>query len=310
MASNPSVAASLHHSTAPTWFSLVFGSWVGLLWGSLISLPVGVGFAVAGGSLLGGFLMVPVWGTIWGLVGLGRQRESAAKQSDISLLAESDPLAQRVHTLAGNLGLPVKPWVGVMPHNNAYAIGSNPKNALVVIGQPLINNLTENEVNAIIGHELGHVANNDMRRMGFARSFQNSLVWYLGFSNTIQGWGRWFLTWASELFVLRLSRKREYWADAVGAVLTSKEAMISALEKLHNQPSLSDFEQANARLMFRGFASGSMFSTHPTLEQRKQALQKETYIKRLSALQGVVTPMLSPPKLVPVSMETGMAKSD
>lgn len=310
MASNPEITASLHHSTTPTWLSLVFGSWVGLLWGSLISLPIGVGFAVAGGSLFGGLVAVPLWGTIWGLVGLGRQRESAAKQSDISLLNENDPLAQRVHTLAGNLGLAVKPWVGVMPHNNAYAIGSNPQNALVVIGQPLINSLTDDEVNAIIGHELGHVANNDMRRMGFARSFQNSLVWYLGFSRTVQGWGRWFLTWASELFVLGLSRKREYWADAVGAILTSKEAMISALEKLHNEPSLSDFEKANARLMFRGIASGSMLSTHPTLAERRQALQDETYIKRLGKLREVVTPMLNPNARVPSSNETGMAKAD
>lgn len=310
MAGNPSIAASLHHSTAPTWFSLVFGSWVGLIWGSLISLPIGVGFAVAGGSLFGGFLMVPIWGTIWGMVGLGRQREAAARQSDISLLKENDPLAQRVHLLAGNLGLSVKPWVGVMPHNNAYAIGSSPTNALVVIGQPLIANLTEDEVNAIIGHELGHVANNDMRRMGFARSFQNSLVWYLGFSRTIQGWGRWFLTWASELFVLGLSRNREYWADAVGAILTSKEAMISALEKLHNEPPLSDFERQNARLMFRGIAYGSMFSTHPTLAERKQALQNETYIRRLGALRSAVTPLLSPQQPLPLSNETGMARAE
>lgn len=177
MAADSSIAASVRHSTLPTWLSLVFGSWVGLIWGSLISLPIGVGFAVAGGSIFGGFLMVPIWGTLWGLVGLGRQRESAVAQHGVSLLKESDPLAQRVHILAGNLGLSVKPWVGVMPHNNAYAIGSNPDNALVVIGQPLINGLTEDEVNAIIGHELGHVVNNDMRRMGFARSFQNSLVW-------------------------------------------------------------------------------------------------------------------------------------
>ncbi|MET3616316.1 heat shock protein HtpX [Rhizobium aquaticum] len=308
MAADSTIAASVRHSTLPTWLSLVFGSWVGLIWGSLISLPIGVGFAVAGGSIFGGFLMVPIWGTVWGLVGLGRQRESAVAQHGVSLLKESDPLAQRVHILAGNLGLSVKPWVGVMPHNNAYAIGSNPDNALVVIGQPLINGLTEDEVNAIIGHELGHVVNNDMRRMGFARSFQNSLVWYLGFSRTVQGWGRWFLTWLSELFVLGLSRKREYWADAIGAILTSKEAMISALEKLHNEPPLSDFERENARLMFRGFASGSMFSTHPTLAERRQALQNETYIRQLGPLRRAVTPLLSPQSPVPLSNETGMAK--
>ncbi len=62
MAGNPSIAASLHHSTAPTWFGLIFGSWVGLVWGSLISLPVGIGAIEAAFTLFGGFIAVPVGG--------------------------------------------------------------------------------------------------------------------------------------------------------------------------------------------------------------------------------------------------------
>lgn len=275
----------LTHSTVPTWFGLVLGSWAGLAWGSLISMPVGIGFGVAAGSLLGGFLTVPAWGTFWGLVGLGRQRDSAVRQHGITLLPEDDPLSQRVYALAARLGLKTRPWVGIMPHTNAYAIGANADNAMVVVGQPLIDTLSEAEVDAIIGHELGHVANNDMRRMGFARSFQNALVWYLGFSDTLQRWGRWILTWMSELYVLGLSRKREYWADAVGAALTSKEHMIAALEKLHNGPELDAFERQHARLMFRGVAGGSLFSTHPTLEERRAALQKETYLRRVPSFQ-------------------------
>lgn len=281
---------AIHNSMLPTWFGLVAGSWVGLAWGSLMSLPVGVGFGVAAGSLFGGFLAVPAWGTAWGLLGLSRQRENAVKHHGITLLNDSDPLAQRAHALAARLGLRTRPWVGIMPHNNAYAIGSNADNALVVIGQPLLDTLTEAEVDAILGHELGHVANNDMRRMGMARSFQNSLVWYLGFSERVQRWGRWILTWLSELFVLRLSRNREYWADATGAALTSKEAMMSALEKLHNAKPLSEFEQQHARLMFRGLANGSLFSTHPTLEERKMALWHETYSRRIPAKRGSSEP--------------------
>ncbi|ABC90759.1 protease protein, heat-shock-like [Rhizobium etli CFN 42] len=275
---------NLKNSSFPTWLSLVFGSWVGLLWGSLISAPVGIGFGVLAGSAFGGFLAVPLWGTIWGLVGLGRQRENAIRQQGITLLKEGDPLARRVYTLSAQLGLKTRPWVGVMPHNNAYAIGAHADAALVVIGQPLIDTMSEAEVDAVIGHELGHIANNDMRRMGLARSFQNSLVWYLGFSQTVQNWGRWILTWLSELFVLRLSRSREYWADAIGAALTSKEHMIAALEKLHNGPKLSEFERSNARLMFRGVAAGSLLSTHPTLEERRAALRTEAYLKQIPLL--------------------------
>lgn len=280
----------LKNSSVPTWLGLVLGSWFGLIWGSLLSAPLGIGFGVAAASGLGGFVAVPLWGTVWGLVGLGRQREIAVRRHGIRLLGDGDPLTQRVAALAAKLGLKTRPWVGVMPHNNAYAIGSNANNALVVVGQPLIDTLTEAEVDAVIGHELGHVANNDMRRMGLARSFQNSLVWYLGFSGTLQRWARWILTWMSEFFVLGLSRKREYWADAIGAALTGKEHMIAALERLHQAPALSGFERDHARLMFRGFAKGSLWSTHPTLEQRRAALQGEIYLKRIPVLQAKALP--------------------
>ena len=77
--------------------------------------------------------------------------------------------------------------------------------------------------------------------------------------------------------ILAFSRNREYWADAIGAALTSKEAMIGALQKLEQAPRLSGNENAHARFMFRGRA----FSTHPSMPQRIKALEDETYIKRL-----------------------------
>lgn len=289
----------IHNSLVPTWLGLVGGSWVGLAWGALISAPLGIGAAVALGSLMGGIWAVPLWGTVGGFFGLGRQRESALREHGITLLKEDDPLAQRVHALAARLGLRTRPWVGVMPHANAYAIGASADNAMVVIGQPLLDTLSEAEVDAIFGHELGHVATNDMRRMGLARSFQNSLVWYLRFSETAQRWARWLLTWASELYVLRLSRGREYWADAVGAALTSKEAMVSALEKIHQTPSLSEFEQQHARLMVRGIAGGSWLSTHPTLEERRAALQAETFLAHIAVVRAGPSSMLDNPAVLP-----------
>jgi heat shock protein HtpX len=272
--------ARLKNSLVPTWIGLVAGSWVGLIWGSLITAPVGLGFGVLAGSAFGGALAVPLWGTVFSLVGLGRQRERAVGHDGIQKVGDDDALARRTYALCGRLGLAHRPWVAVMPHGNAFAIGASDHNAMVVIGQPLVETLTADEVDAIIGHELGHIANNDMRRMGFARSFQNALVWYLGFSETLQAWARGVLTWGSELMILGLSRNREYWADAIGASLTSKEHMIAALEKLHQAPPLSDYELRHARLMVRGRASG-LLSTHPTLEQRREALQAERYIRRL-----------------------------
>ncbi|EMS96059.1 protease, heat-shock-like protein [Agrobacterium tumefaciens str. Cherry 2E-2-2] len=297
----------IRNSSFPTWLGLVFGSWFGLAWGSLISMPVGVGFGVAAGTVVGGFLAVPLWGTIWGLVGLGGQRKGALRQLGVKPLGDDDPLTLRVGHLAGRLGLKTRPWVAVMPHTNAFAIGANANSALVVIGRPLMEALTDAELDAVIGHELGHIASNDMRRMGLARSFQNALAWYLGFSNTLQRWARWTLTWMSELSILSMSRKREYWADAVGAALTSKEHMISALEKLHQIPSFSDFERQHARLMVRGRTS-ALFSTHPTLEERRRALQKETYLRRVARPAQVVAELTAPVAL-PVAEEIAYAKS-
>ncbi len=297
---------SVWHSSVPTWLGLVLGSWVVLAWGSLISAPVGIGFGVAAGSAMGGFLAVPLWGTFWGLVGLGRQRDNAVAARDTTQLKEDDPLAQRVYALASRLGMTTKPWVAVMPHNNAYAIGSSPNSALVVIGQPLIDSLSDSELDAIIGHELGHIVNNDMRRMGLARSFQNALTWYLGFSHTLQRFGRWLLTWMSELYILRLSRKREYWADAFGAALTSKYDMIRALEKLHAGPELSGFEKRYSRLMVRGFAGGSLLSTHPTLHERREALHSERYLKRVTR-PVQTTSELTAPVALPTAEELAYA---
>ncbi len=297
----------LQNSSVPTWLGLVIGSWFGLAWAGLLSAPVGIGFGVAAGTAMGGFLAVPVWGTFWGLIGLGRQREAAVRQHGITLLEPDDPLAQRVYILAAQLGLKTRPWVGVMAHNNAYAIGSSPESALVVIGQPLIDTLNEAEVDAIIGHELGHIANNDMRRMGLARSFQNSLVWYLGFSKTLQRWARWLLTWLSEFLVLSLSRRREFWADAIGAALTSKEHMIAALEKLHDSPPLSAFERENARLMFRGIP-GLLFSTHPTLRERRAALNSERFLKRIPVRRQQESLPLEPAIALPNVEDIAYAK--
>lgn len=274
----------LHRSALPTWGGLVLGSWLGVVFGGLLTALSGLYMLLPG--FVVGFLTVPLWGTFWGLVGASRARDKAAGSGGIQLLPEEHGVSQITYDLCDRLGMTARPWVGTMANANAYAIGSKPEKSLVVIGTPLIDNLEPLELAAIIGHELGHVANNDMRRMAFARSFQNALVWFLMF-NSVKQFARWILTWGSELAVLGLSRRREYWADAVGAALTSKEAMIGALEKLHaNAPPLSQYEVRNARIMFRGFAEGSMFSTHPTLAERVAAVRDETYLRRLPLLKG------------------------
>jgi heat shock protein HtpX len=275
----------LRNSTVPTWLGLVTGSWVGILWGGIATAPVGVGLGVLGVGLTIGIVAVPLWGTAWGLIGLSRARESGIRANQVTVLDEDHPLTQITYRLCERMGMEARPMVGTMPAFNAYAIGSKPEKALVVVGEPLLERMSPLELAAIIGHELGHVANNDMRRMGLARSFQNALVWFMG-TERIERVGRWLLTWLSELMILGMSRKREYWADAIGAALTSKQAMAGALEKIHAEdtPPLSSYERLHARMMFKGFTGGSLFSTHPTLAQRLHALEGEHYLRRLPLL--------------------------
>jgi len=281
--------ARLKNSSFPTWLGLIAGSWLGLLWGGLISSPVGVGFVVLGTSAAGA-ITVPMWGTFWGLIGLGRARDAAANENGTQILPVDHPLTQEVYRLCDRLGMEERPWVGIMPMLNAYAIGSGPDKSLVVVGSLLLEQLEPEEVSAIIGHELGHIANNDMRRMSFAKSFQNALVWFL-IRERFQRFGRWLLTWGSELMVLGLSRKREYWADAIGAALTSPRAMVTALYKLHGEdvPALTSYESLHARMMFRGKSGSSLLSTHPTLEERVSALQARTYLLRLPYTDQILT---------------------
>lgn len=235
----------------------------------------------------------------WGLGFANSAKKALASSLGVTELGPEAPLTQRVHRMAKQLDLPL-PRVAVMRSANAYAIGSSRKDAAVVIGLPLMQGLEDEELDAIIGHELGHIISGDMRRMQMAagfqsmvdgmtdrgfdagarlsRSRQNALLIYL-FGQIL----RKTLFLISELLVKRLSRTREYTADAFGALLTSPAAMASALRKLHEQaPARPDCNARYACLMFWS-EGGHMFSTHPTLQRRLGALDRGRHLERIIA---------------------------
>lgn len=270
----------MQHGTFGLRITLILFVWLSLFLATVFSAGTG-----AIGTVWAAILF-PVFGFFFGGIGMRGARDKAAKTGGTELLPADHWVTQETYRLADKLGLPAYPWVATMPVNNAYAIGARPDNAMVVVGKPLLEQLSREEISAIIGHELGHIANNDMRRMAIAENFQRALTWYLGFSDTLQATGRWALNWMAELWVLGLSRKREYWADAVGAALTNTGAMKSALVKIHQAPGeLTAYESRNARLMFRG-KGAAMFSTHPTLEQRLAALDSGDHLRRLPHLKA------------------------
>ena len=190
---------------------------------------------------------------------------------------------------------------------NAFAMGASVKDAAVVIGAPLAKSLSPDELDAVIGHELGHIVSGDMRQMQLAEGYQTlfgNLFNIIGtistavavnatktrssaqaasaFGQLFTLLGRRIIFFASELLVKGLSRSREYYADAIGAGLTSPSAMANALRKLESLPATpTPAESQYGYLMFKGFRLGHPFATHPTVASRIKALEDGTFLRQL-----------------------------
>ncbi len=266
--------SALRSSVVGTWLMLVILSWVALLWGAILSIPFGVGIALIA-SFMGGMVAVPLWGTIFGFLGMSGARSSTLHAMGYEPLDPHHVLAGACAGYCEILDIPM-PRLGTIKPFNAFAMGLDHRNATVAIGRPLIEQMSTDEAKAVLAHELGHVVSGDMRKMMLMRTFQNATVWFM-LGQGLKQFARWIICWVAELAILAFSRHREYWADAVGAALAGKEAMIGALLKLDGAPSLSPAERTHARFMVRG----RPFSTHPSIQQRIAALEKGTYLKRL-----------------------------
>ncbi|MQW85967.1 M48 family metalloprotease [Sinorhizobium saheli] len=244
-----------------------------------------------------------VLGFLFGHSSVARAAGEVRASFDVVTVPDDHWLARRVHAITEKLNLP-KPAVGHTNVTNAFAMGADRQSAMVVIGNPLFA-LEQDELDAIIGHELGHVLYNDVQRMQFAEGFQQMLGKVAGVTtfilailveaaskgeNTRQRRAnarmnrdltmavgnlvRTTLFVGSEMVVKGISRDREFHADAVGAQVTSTDAMVRALKRIHGVPvKASPEERQYGYLMFRGGGFGNLFSTHPTLNARVKALE-------------------------------------
>lgn len=254
---------------------LIISAELGLLMGILLT----GGLAV---PILLGFIIVPAFGLTMGYVGLSRARNRVISGTRTKILPNDHAITKAVHGMAAELHLSTPPLVGIYPDRdiNAFAAGSGRHKAVVSFSQGLVDQCTSREILAIAAHELAHIANNDMRRMQYAWSFQNALTWYMLFERG-RSFARWILGTVGEMMILRLSRKREYWADATSAALLGKDPMIEALQRLKSDPKEPPASKlAYARLMIRPNPMG-LFSTHPPIDSRIAALERGTYIRRL-----------------------------
>ena len=205
-------------------------------------------------------------------------------------------LVDTVKKYAADAGVGM-PEVGIFdsPEVNAFATGMSKNNALVAVSSGLLRQMTREEAEAVIGHEVAHVANGDMVTLALIQGVVNTFVMFLSrvightvdrvvFKNE-EGHGPafWVTMIVAELvlgilasiIVFWFSRQREFRADRGGASLAGKGAMIAALERLN---SLHPAPLPEKMAAF-GIAGGSpqgwkrLFMTHPPLEERIAALK-------------------------------------
>ncbi|MEP9356878.1 M48 family metalloprotease [Xanthobacter sp. KR7-65] len=249
----------------------------------------------AGTFYIFGAALVLVSGFVGGLRSMSASPEQAVRTWNITLHRPDDPLGQDLTFLLERAGVQSRPEIGLITTPgiiNAFAIGSGDTSSVIAISQGLMDRLTPAERRAVLGHELGHVISRDVRRMTFARAFQDGLTWFLVF-NRVKLFARGVFTSFSEICIQGMSRNREYWADAMGAALTSPDAMIGALLKLRGLNTYTKAERRNARMMFRASAFG-LFASHPPIERRIAALRAQTYIRRLNLVSNLAGPVETP----------------
>ncbi len=197
-----------------------------------------------------------------------------------------------------NIGMP-EVAIFDSPVPNAFATGMSKNNALVAVSSGLLRIMDKNAVEAVLGHEMSHVANGDMITLSLIQGVVNTFVIFLSrvvghfvdrviFKNE-EGHGMgFFLTTIiaqivfgilASVVVLWFSRQREFRADAGGAMLSGRENMIAALEALQKgvQEPLPDQMSAfgiSGKSSSRGFSI--LFMSHPPLEDRIAALKEES----------------------------------
>ncbi len=183
------------------------------------------------------------------------------------------------------------------PDINAFATGMNRNNALVAVSSGLLRSMTRPEAEAVLAHEVSHVANGDMVTLALIQGVVNTFVIFLSrvIGQTVDrvvfrnerghGIGFWITVFIAEivlgllatLVVMAFSRHREFRADSGGARLAGRENMIAALERLRaglGEPHLPDQLAAFGISGNVGQGLRRLLMSHPPLEERIEALRR------------------------------------
>jgi heat shock protein HtpX len=253
-----------------------------------------------GGSLEGLLVFAAFFGFAGSFISLAMSKWMAKRAMGVQVITQPRNAAEQwlvstveAHARAAGIGMPE---VGVFdsPEPNAFATGARRDHALVAVSTGLLARMGEDEVRAVLGHEMTHVANGDMVTLSLIQGVVNTFVIFLSriigsavdrvvFRNEGRGpaylisviLSQLVLGVLASIIVMWFSRQREFRADKGGAKLAGTSNMIAALERLKaaHEPLPSQFAAF-------GIASGDsvgglrrLFMSHPPLDERIAALR-------------------------------------
>ena len=202
-----------------------------------------------------------------------------------------DVVARQAHRVGVKM-----PEVGIFQtaDANAFATGMTKNSSLVAVSTGLLQSMSPDEVEAVVGHEMSHVANGDMVTMALMQGVVNTFVYFFAsvighvvdrvIFKTEQGHGIGYfvvqiiaqiaLSFLASILVMWFSRHREFKADAGGAKLAGKEKMIGALRALQRAHEPQELPGQFAAFAINAGGVKKLFMSHPPLEERIAALQK------------------------------------
>ena len=255
---------------------------------------------IAGNSTSGILIMALLFGFAGSLISLFLTKTMAFRSVDGEVITQ--PRNQTEHWLMDTVarqaqlaGIPM-PEVAIYhsPDVNAFATGATKSNSLVAVSTGLLNNMTEAEAEAVLAHEISHIANGDMVTMALLQGVLNTFVIFLSRiiatavassrnnnGEETRSSSLYFLVSMvlemvfgvlASIIAMWFSRYREFRADAGSASLVGKEKMIMALQRLQQLHEPQNLEGSLNAFMINGKRS-ELFMSHPPLEKRIEALR-------------------------------------
>ena len=256
---------------------------------------------IQGGSTAGILVMYAVFGFAGSLISLFLSKTMALRSVGAEIITTPRTQAEQwlfntVQRQAQQANIPM-PDIAIY-HSadvNAFATGATKSNSLVAVSTGLLNNMTEAEAEAVVAHEISHIANGDMVTMTLLQGVLNTFVLFLSriistaasssrdengnsSQNALVFWVvdivlQMVFGVIATMIAMWFSRYREFRADAGSAQLVGKEKMIAALERLQRIHEPQQLEGSLAAFMINAPKTKELFMSHPPLEKRIAALR-------------------------------------